>query len=120
MTKTILLIEDEPDVALVAKTRLESAGYEVVVAPTAEEGFLSLKNNIPDLILLDLLLPKMQGQEMCEKLKTDSKLKAIAVMLFTATASDVPTLVKNLKANDYIRKPYSPEELLGKIKNLIG
>ncbi|MFA4889352.1 MAG: response regulator, partial [Candidatus Omnitrophota bacterium] len=75
---------------------------------------------IPDLILLDLLLPGIQGEEICKKLKCDDRLKTIPVILFTASASDVSKVAKEVGADDYIMKPFEPEELLGKLKKFIG
>lgn len=120
MTNKILLIEDELDLAEVTKTRLKNSGYEVLSASSGEEAFTALQRDTPNLILLDLLLPDMRGEEICKKLKTDDKLKTVPVILFTASASDVPHLAQEVGANDYILKPFDAEELLGKIKKLIG
>lgn len=119
MTNKILLIEDELDLVDVTKMRLKNSGYEVLSVPTAEEAFTLLEKHTPDLILLDLLLPGMQGEEFCKTLKSDEKLKAIPVILFTASASDLPKVVKKVGADDYIMKPFEPEELLGKIRKFI-
>ena|SRR3989338_5663822 len=120
MTNKILLIEDELDLADVTKMRLEKSGYEVVSATSGEEAFAFLQKDIPDLILLDLLLPGMQGEEICKKLKCDNRLKTIPVILFTASASDIAKVAREVGADDYIMKPFEPEELLGKIKKFIG
>ena len=119
MTNKILLIDDELDLAEVAKMRLENAGYEVVHVIDAEKAFALLQKDIPDLILLDLLLPGMQGEEVCKKLKCDDRLKTIPVILFTASASDIPKVANEVGADDYIMKPYEPEDLLSKIKKFI-
>lgn len=115
----ILLIEDESDLAAVTKVRLESAGYEVLVTGNAEDALGLLQKNTPDLILLDLLLPKMQGGEACKLLKSDNNLKHVPVILFTASVSDIPKIAKEVGADDYILKPYEPKELLAKIKSLL-
>ena len=120
MTNKILLIEDELDLAEVTKMRLKNSGYEVVSALNGEEAFTFLQKDIPDLILLDLLLPGMQGEEICKKLKCDDRLKAIPIILFTASASDVAKLTKEVCADDYILKPFEPEDLLSKVKKFIG
>jgi len=120
VTNKILLVEDELDLAEVTKMRLKKSGYEVIGALNAEEAFAFLQKNIPDLILLDLLLPGMQGEEVCKQLKSDARLKHIPVILFTASASDIPKMAKEIGADDYIMKPFEPEELLGKVKKYIG
>ena len=116
MAKLILLVDDEPDLAFVTKTRLESAGYKVWAVATAEEAFAYLQENMPDLVLLDLLLPKMQGKEFCRLLKSDTRLKRLPVILFTANASDIPKLVEEINADGYLLKPCEPSVLLKTIK----
>lgn len=120
MANRILLIDDELDLAEVTKMRLKNSGYEVINASSAEEAFEFMKNNVPDLILLDLLLPGIQGEEVCKQLKSNDRLKKIPVILFTASASDIPKVTKEIAADDYVMKPFEPEELLNKIKRFIG
>ena len=120
MTNKILLIEDELDLVEVTKMRLEKSGYEVISAVNSEEAFTFLQKDIPDLILLDLLLPDMRGEEICKKLKCDDRLKTIPVILCTASASDVSKVAKEVGADDYTMKPFEPEVLLSKIKKFIG
>jgi CheY-like chemotaxis protein len=121
MAKKIMLVDDEPDVITVTVTRLETSGYEVLVVKDAEEALDILnKKADPDLILLDLLLPKMQGNELCKKLKSDIKFKDIPIILFTASAIRVPEKVVEMGADDYILKPFDDGELLFKIKRFIG
>lgn len=120
MAKRILLVEDEPDVAAVTKARLENAGYVVLVVGTGEDALACARKDAPDLILLDLLLPKMRGEEVCKEVKGSSALRRVPVILFTASASDMPKLTEDLGADDYIMKPFEHEELLGKIRKFIG
>ena len=120
MTNKILLIEDELDLVEVTKMRLKNSGYEVISALSGEEAFTLLQKDIPDLILLDLLLPGMRGEEVCKKLKCDDRLKTIPVILFTASASDIAKVAKEVGADDYIMKPFEPEDLLSKVKKFIG
>ena len=115
MAKKILLVEDEPALLAVAQKRIESAGYDVAAVETAEDGLASLQNNLPAIILLDLLLPKMQGEELCRLLKSDDRYKQLPIILFTASSSDMSKLVSEIGADDYIIKPYEPQELLAKI-----
>lgn len=120
MTNKILLIEDELDLVEVTKMRLKNSGYEVITALSGEKAFTFLQKDIPDLILLDLLLPDMRGEEICKRLKCDDRLKTIPVILFTASASDVSKVAKDICADDYIMKPFEPEDLLSKVKKFIG
>jgi len=82
--------------------------------------FFTKETNKPDLILLDLLLPKMQGEEVCQRLKSDHKLKQIPVIIITASVAHVTETIKKICADDYMLKPFEPEELLFKIKKFIG
>jgi CheY-like chemotaxis protein len=122
MAKTILVVDDEPDILDLATVRLKKLGYEIVEAVDAEEAVAFLQNNTPDLILLDLLLPKMQGDELCKKLKSDCKYKNIPVILFTASAirTGLPEKIKEIGADDCIMKPFEPQELISKVKRFIG
>jgi len=122
MAKRILVVDDEPDIMDVATVRLKHLGYEIIPAIDAEEAVAILENVIPDLILLDLLLPKMQGDELCRKLKSDNRYKNIPVVLFTASAVRInfPGQIKEIGADDCIMKPFESKELLDKVKKFIG
>jgi len=122
MTKRILVVDDEPDIMDIATVRLKHVGYEIIPAVDAEEALAFLQKDTPDLILLDLLLPKMQGDELCKKLKSDDRYKNIPIVLFTASTirSSLPESIKEMGADDCIVKPFSPEELLEKVKRFIG
>jgi CheY-like chemotaxis protein len=122
MAKKILVVDDEPDILEVATVRLKHLGYEIIPAVDAEEALTILQKDAPDLILLDLLLPKMQGDDLCKKLKSDDKYKKIPIVLFTASVirPNLPEKIKEIGADDCIMKPFEPEELIGKIKKFIG
>lgn len=119
MSKKILVIDDEQDILKVTFARLNASGYQVSTASSAEEGFKLLEKDKPDLILLDLLLPGMQGEDLCKVLKKDNGLKQIPIILFTASVDDVNAKTQLSCADDYILKPFEPDELLAKIKRLI-
>lgn len=119
MSKKILIIDDEPDILKVTLARLKVSGYNVLTAVNAEEGFKLIEKNKPDLILLDLVLPGMQGEDLCKVVKNDKELSRIPVLLFTATVDDINVKAKLSYADDYILKPFDPDELLLKIKKLI-
>ena len=119
MKKKILFVDDELDVLDLVTIRLRKAGYEIIEAVDAEVAMGIIQKTRPDLILLDLLLPGMQGDELCKKLKSNPKYKKIPILLFTASTMRVPGMVKEIGADDCIVKPFEPDELIYKIKRLI-
>ena len=122
MAKKILVVDDEPDMLDLSTVRLKKIGYEIIEAVDAEEAIDIIRKTPPDLILLDLLLPKMQGDELCKKLKSDDKYKNIPIILFTASAirPSLPENIKAIGADDCILKPFDRKELLEKVKKFIG
>lgn len=118
--KRILLIDDEKDLAGVVTLRLETAGYEVVVAYDGQEGIQKARKEKPDLIISDLMLPKIDGYKICRMLKFDEKYRNIPIILFTAKAQEEDIkLGKEVGADAYIAKPFEPQVLLDKIKELL-
>lgn len=116
MTKTILLVDDEPDLLKITQLRLTKAGYDVLIADSAEKALRIVEKTAPDLIVLDLLLPNMKGEALCKKLKEDNRFQHIPIIVFTAKTIQVPEDIKNMMADDCIFKPFESEELLSKIK----
>lgn len=120
MKKRILLIEDEQEIAFILRMRLEAFGYEVFQAHDGEEGLKSAKKLIPDLILLDLVLPKIGGIEVLENLKSDAKYNKIPVVVVTGLATDGFNLKNSLaKADAYFLKPFDSVELMAAIEDLL-
>ncbi|MDP3730367.1 MAG: response regulator [Candidatus Omnitrophota bacterium] len=121
MGKRILLVDDERDLVMAVKFRLEESGYEVSVAADGQEGLDKARNEKPDLILLDLMLPKMNGYKVCGLLKADARYSKIPVIMFTARAQETDRkLSEEVGADAYITKPFEPGILLNKIKSLIA
>jgi len=121
MAKKILLIEDEPDIRKITKIRLQKKGYEIDEAENGKEALDKLRAKHYDLLLIDISMPVMSGEELCKEIQKDEKLKAIPSMVFTASAITNPEeLVKQLQVKDYIIKPYEPEDLLNKVAKLLG
>lgn len=116
--KTILVVDDEPDLLELVSFRLEKSGFRILYSPDAETALEILKTQLPDLILLDLLLPKLQGDELCKILKKDDRLKDIPVLIFTASIIRVPNNFKSIGADDYLLKPFEADELIMKINTL--
>ena len=121
MAKKILIVDDEPDILKIVSFRLKKAGYEVTTAVNGKVALECVQKERPDLILLDLRLPIMDGYEVCKRLKSDEVLKSIPIILLTASmVSTVREKTKEFKADDYLVKPFDPDKLREKIKKFIG
>lgn len=119
-TKRILIIEDEEGIVKLVKMYLEHHRYEVITARDGQEGLERAKTEKPDLIVLDLMLPKMDGYKVCGLLKRDTRYAKTPVILFTAKTQEKDVkLGKEVGADAYITKPFEPEILLSKIEELI-
>ena len=118
--KKILLVDDEPDLVQLVSLRLQAAGYEVEVAYDGQQALDQVKKVKPDLIILDLMLPKMDGYKVCRLLKFDERTRNIPILIFTARAQveDV-TLASECGADAYLTKPFDAQTLLGKLDELL-
>ena len=118
--KKILIVDDEKDLVETVVFQLQISGYDAIVAYDGQEGLDKARKEKPDLIILDLMLPKMDGYKVCGLLKNDSRYTKIPIIMFTAKAqeSDIK-LAKEVGAEAYITKPFEEEILLGKIKELL-
>ena len=113
----ILIIDDDKDVTNLISTRLVSHGFKVSVANAPEDAFELLKKDTPDLILLDLIMPGIDGYEVLRKIRLDKKTKEVPVIVLTAKLDQSDKVnAFNMGAQDYITKPYEPEEFLARIK----
>ncbi len=120
MKKRILVIEDEHGLADMMKLRLESGGYEVHEAFDGEEGLRAIKSFLPDLIVLDLVLPKLSGEEVLRTVKQDDRLKSIPVIVATALSKDVEGAGFAFeKADAFFQKPYDFIELMSVIADFL-
>lgn len=117
---TILIIEDEPDIRELARYNLQREGYDVLEAATGEEGITRARNESPDLILLDLMLPGIDGVDVCKRLKTEAATKSCPVVMVTAKGeeSDIVTGLE-VGADDYITKPFSPKVLVARVRAVL-
>lgn len=116
----ILLVDDEPDLVQMVSVRLTAAGYEVTPAYDGQQALDQVKQARPDLIILDLMLPKLDGYKVCRLLKFDERTKSIPVLIFTARAQveDV-TLATECGADGYLTKPFEAKALLEKLQQLL-
>jgi two-component system alkaline phosphatase synthesis response regulator PhoP len=118
--KKILVVEDDEDIMELIFYNLKREGYSVVKAVTGEEAIKQVQSGSPDIVLLDIMLPEMDGLELCRRLKTDSKTKNIPVVMVTAKGeeSDV-VLGLELGAEDYVVKPFRPKELVARVRAVL-
>ena len=116
----IVVVEDEADIREILEYTLDREGFQVVSAADGKEGLEAARKTLPDLVLLDLMLPGMDGLEVCRRLKSDEDMQEIAVLMLTAKGeeSDV-VLGLGLGADDYVQKPFSPKELVARIKAVL-
>lgn len=121
MAKTILLVDDEPNIVLSLEFLMKRAGYEVRVASDGDAAIDSIKNNPPDLILLDINMAKRDGFEVCQLIRTNPAWRGIRVIMLTAKGRDVER-EKGLAmgADDYITKPFSTQEVVDKVRAMVG
>ena len=121
MGKKIVLAEDDAHIARLIIFKLEREGYELLWAQDGEEALETIKKNKPDLILLDIMMPVMDGYEVLKKLKEDENLKSIPVIMLTAKGQE-QDVIKGFEygVEDYIIKPFRPAELAARIKKALG
>ncbi len=121
--KKILLVDDDPDFVEAVKVIVESGGYDVRVAYDGKEGLAAVAEDKPDLIVLDVMMPVMNGHEACNKLKKDPETAKIPIILLTAVADRVTTStythrdMLESEAEDYMPKPVEPQALLELIES---
>jgi diguanylate cyclase (GGDEF)-like protein len=120
MAETVLVVDDDPDVARFVEVNLRSAGYEVLVASNGEEGLEKAIELRPDLVLLDVMMPKLDGFEVAQRLRRDPRTSSSSIIMLTAKAlSSDKVLGLSSGADDYIIKPFDPVELLARVKGTL-
>lgn len=116
----ILIIEDEPDVIDLVKMSCKNAGFRVLTAEDGEVGLRKARDEHPDLVILDIMLPRLSGLEVCKNLRKDHITAAMPVLMLTAKTDEVDRIVGlELGADDYVTKPFSPRELVLRIKSIL-
>jgi len=119
--KKILVVDDEPDLVDMVKMRLEANGYEVIIAYNGQEALDKARSEKPDLIILDLMMPKMDGFHVCGLLKRDMRFSKMPIVIFTARAQQEDIIMsQEAGADAYLMKPFEPKALLGKISELLA
>lgn len=123
MSKKILIVDDEEDIVTTLQALLESKDYQTIIARDGEQALKILEDNIPDLIILDLMMPRVSGLQVCKQLKQDPEKKQIPIIILSAIGqtSDKPEEFwkLGLKSDDFISKPFDPNSLIGRIEYLL-
>lgn len=118
--KKILIVEDEQDILQLVKHYLEKEGFRTVTAMNGLEALKKVKEDKPDLVVLDLMLPEMDGLEVCKRVRSNPDSAMLPIIMLTAKAEESDTIVGlELGADDYVTKPFSPKALVARVKALL-
>jgi len=121
MSKTILIVDDEAYIVTSLEYVMQSAGFEVAVAYDGEEALEKVAENVPALIILDLMMPKLDGFEVCQKIRENPLWKDIRIIILTAKGRDTERKKgMSLGADDYMTKPFSTRDILNRVKELLA
>ena len=121
MKPKILVVDDEPEAVELVEFNLKQSGYAVTTAADGSEALKKARAQSPDLIVLDVMLPEMDGFEICKSLRLDSATAKIPIIMLTAKAAEIDRVLGlELGADDYLTKPFSPRELLLRIKKILS
>jgi DNA-binding response OmpR family regulator len=113
----VVVVEDEPDVAELMRYHLAREGYEVVLAPNGADALRLIQGARPDIVLLDIMIPQLNGWEVCRRLKQDPETRGIPIIMVTGRVEEGDKVLGfELGADDYVTKPFSPRELLARIR----
>ncbi len=120
MPKRIVIIEDEADIVGLVTHYLEKEGYRVTAVRDGAKGLQQIKAEPPDLLILDIMLPEMDGLEICRRVRADSKTAVLPIIMLTAKGEETDRVVGlEMGADDYLTKPFSPKELVARVKALL-
>ncbi|HEX7713104.1 MAG TPA: response regulator, partial [Bacillota bacterium] len=120
MPSTIAIIEDEPNIVELVKYNLDREGYRTISAGTGKKGLELVHQELPDLVILDLMLPELDGMSVCKQLRSDPQTKAIPIIILTAKSEEADRVLGlEMGADDYVTKPFSPRELIARIRAVL-
>ena len=121
MLPKVLLVDDEPNILLSLKFLMQKEGYEVLVAENGDEAMALARQHLPDLVILDVMLPSPNGYEVCQEMRADPQLTGLYIMMLTAKSNPAER-EKGLAmgADDYVSKPFSNRELVDKVRVILG
>ena len=118
--RTVLVVDDEPFICRSLSFVLRKGNYAVVEARNGEEALAAIKQHKPDLVFMDVMMPKISGFEVCEKVKADPELRSIKIILLTAKGQDSDREVGRLAgADDYMTKPFNPTKILERAREIL-
>ncbi|MBN2455157.1 MAG: response regulator [Sedimentisphaerales bacterium] len=118
--ENILIVDDEEDVLELVRYNLDKNGYRTVTAATGEDALAKARTKLPDLVILDLMLPGIDGLEVCKKLKIDTKTQNIPIIMLTAKGEEADIVTGlELGADDYVAKPFSPKVLVARVRRIL-
>ena len=121
MAKKILIADDEQNIVISLEFLMKREGFEVLIANDGEEAVRRIRSDPPDLVLLDVMMPKKSGFEVCQEIKADPALAAVRILMLTAKGRDTE-VAKGLAlgADAYMTKPFSTKELVDKVRSMLG
>lgn len=121
MSKKILIVDDEPNIVISLEFLMRREGFEVLVARDGEEALRNIKEQQPDLVLLDVMMPKVNGFDVCKQIRNDPTLSGMRIIMLTAKGREAE-IAKGLAlgADGYITKPFSTRDLAVQVRNLLG
>src|ERR1700694_4799496 len=118
--KRVLLIEDDRDIVELVRYNLEREGFQVAAATDGASGLAQVRKTPPDILLLDLMLPKLSGLDICKEIRRDTSLNRLPILMLTARGEEADRVVGlEVGAEDYVIKSFSPSELIGRVKALL-
>ncbi len=121
MSKVILVVDDEPNILLSLEYLMQQAGYEVRSARDGESALAEIERELPDLVLLDVMMPKRDGYEVCQAIRSRPEWKGVKVIMLTAKGREVEREKGiSLGADDYVTKPFATQELVDKVRQTLG
>lgn len=121
MKRSVLIVDDEPNILLSLEFLLKEAGYDVRIARDGAEALSEIEKVPPDLVLLDVMLPQLDGYHVCETIRASPKLKDVRILMLTAKSREVEReKALALGADDYVVKPFSTRELVDNVRRILG
>jgi phosphate regulon transcriptional regulator PhoB len=118
--RAVLVIDDEKDLIELVSYNLRKEGFEIASAPDGESGLAEAKRELPDIVIVDLMLPGIDGLEVCRRLRSEKRTSHIPIIMLTAKSSESDRIVGlELGADDYVTKPFSPRELAARVKAVL-